>query len=200
MDKQSELLIRAALHDMANVLAGVQGILELADPNRPLAARDRDRLEAVVEEGMATLGRARHLAMNTLPEPQPQEWQDWCAQLAEDLRPMGVLYRCAFIIAPAAGSAGAPWPGARLRSYLRAAARQVLPYVHGGTLELSCGSEPDCWRILLRPVSLLPEGLTVDPGDRPGDISGRWAMRLGAELGIVLTCAGDGLELRVPRA
>jgi len=197
MEKHSELLIRSALHDMANVLAGVQGILELNEPGQPLSPRDRQRLEAAVEEGMTTLGRARHLAMGTLPEALDQEGEDWRAQLADELMPMGTLFRCQFAIS----AEGAPdrWPGALLRSYLRAAIRQVLPYVHGNRLDLHLVSSATAWTITLSPVTLLPEGLFQAQEDRPGDISGRWAQHLGACLGEALSCTDEVLSLQVPR-
>ena len=68
MEKSSELLLRSALHDMANVLAGVRGIVDLNQPGQPLSQRDRDRLEAVIEEGVCTLNRCRHLTLDTLPD------------------------------------------------------------------------------------------------------------------------------------
>jgi hypothetical protein len=184
---------------MANVLAGVQGILELADPARPLGQRDKDRLGAVVEEGMATLGRARHLTLGTLPDALPQEAEDWRAQLEEELLPMGVLFRCAFRITFASGSELEPWPGAVLRAYVRSAVRQVLPYVHGGTLTLNLEAGPEGWTIAMSPVELLPEGLTASPGDRPGDIGGRWVCHLGNLLGVSLSCEDGLLTVRVPR-
>jgi hypothetical protein len=199
MDKQSELLIRSALHDMANVLAGVQGILELSDPGRPLGTRDRDRLEAVVEEGMATLARARHLALGTLPEALIQDGTDWRAQLADELRPMSILFRCQFEFISVPGAGPDRWPGTLFRSYVRAAARQMLPYVQGSVLTLRCEAAADAWRVRLRPVSLLPEGLVAVPEDRPGDISGRWALYTGAALGLEASWAEDILTLTVPR-
>ena len=199
MDKHSELLIRSALHDMANVLAGVQGILELNEPGRPLSTRDRDRLEAVVEEGMATLGRARHLAMGTVPEALLQDGEDWRAQLADELRPMGSLFRCQFEIRGERGTVPDQWPGTILRSYLRATIRQVLPYVQGGLLDVCCTAEAKEWRMRLSPVALLPEGLLALPEGLPGDISARWALALGTRLGIALSCDEGILTIRLPR-
>jgi hypothetical protein len=199
MDKQSELLIRAALHDVANVLAGIQGILELTDPERPLGVRDKNRLEAVVEEGMATLVRARHLAMGTLPDAALQAGPDWRAQLADELAPMGLLFRCEFTMTCVDGGAPDLWPGTLLRSFVRAVARQALPYVRGHTLNIRCTPEPGRWCIRMDPVGLLPEGLTAQPEERPGDISGRWALALAAALGITLSCDDGVLLVQVPR-
>ncbi|NTV73023.1 MAG: hypothetical protein HGA66_02315 [Holophaga sp.] len=199
MEKQAELLIRAALHDMANVLAGIQGILELTDPERPLGIRDKDRLDAVVEEGMATLVRARHLAMGTLPEAALQEGPDWRSQLLDELKPMSLLFKCEFVLTFEDRGGPDQWAGPLLRSYVRAAARQALPYVRGHVLELRCVSEPARWCIRMDPVSLLPEGLAGLSPDRPGDISARWALALGHALGITLSCDDGGLLLQAPR-
>lgn len=199
MDKQGELLMRAALHDLANVLAGIQGILELTDPARPLGVREKDRLDAVVEEGLATLARARHLAMGTLPEAALQEGADWRAQLTDELRPMSLLFKCDFALTFEDRGGPDQWPGALLRSYVRAAARLALPYARGPVLNLRCASEAFRWRIRMDPVGLLPEGLATPTGDQPGDISGRWAQALGSALGITLSWDDGGLSMQVPR-
>ncbi len=191
--------MRAALHDMANVLAGIQGVLELTDPGRPLGVRDKDRLDAVVVEGMATLERARHLAMGTFPEAALQEGPDWRAQLLDELKPMGVLFKCAFAVTFEARGGTDQWPGARLRSYLRAVARQALPYVRDHLLTIRCAAEPTRWCIRMEPVSFLPEGLAARDPERPGDIGARWAWALAVPLGVALTCDDGGLSMQVPR-
>ena len=199
MEKQSELLIRSALHDLANVLAGVRGILELADPERPLAPRDRARLDAVVEEGLATLARTRHMAMGTLPEAGTQEGPDWRGQLADELRPLGTLFRCQFTVTLGAGAGPDLWPGALLRSYVRAVARQALPYCRGGAMTISCHSGPTEWELRLEPVELLPEGLTAPAGEGSGDISARWASHVAQARNLALSWQDGALRIRVPR-
>jgi len=200
MEKQSELLIRSALHDLANVLAGVRGILELADPSRPLSPRDRARLDAVVEEGLATLARTRHLAMDTLPDEVEQEGQDWRGQLADELQPLGTLFRCAFTVALGAGTGPDRWPGTRLRSYVRAAVRQALPYCRGGAMTILCEPGPEAWRLRLTPVDLLPEGLAVQEIEGSGDIGARWAQHLGRAQRIDLAWRDGELQVRMPRS
>jgi len=190
--------MRSTLHDMANILAGVQGIVELSAQDRPLSQRDRDRLEAVVGEGLATLSRARHLAMGTLPDPLVEEGSDWRAQLADELTPLGILFKCRFDIIYEGGPGPDVW-GAHLRGYLRAAARHVLPYVHGGTLAIHCASGAEAWSIHLRPITILPEALLALPEDKPGDICCRWAHHLGNHLGLTLSCEDGALMLRIPR-
>jgi len=199
MEKESELLIRSALHDLANVLAGVRGILELADPSRPLSPRDRARLDAVVEEGLATLVRTRHLAMGTLPEDGEQEGPDWRGQLADELQPLGTLFRCAFTITLGAGAGPDRWPGTRLRSYVRAAVRQALPYCRGGAMTILCEPEPREWRLRLAPIDILPEGLAAQAIEGSGDIGARWAQHLGRAQDIGLSWQDGELRIRVPR-
>ena len=55
MEPASEALMRSALHDLANVLCGIRGILELSDPQQPLSPRDQSRLDAVIADGMVAL-------------------------------------------------------------------------------------------------------------------------------------------------
>ena len=59
----SEDLWRAALHDFNNLLACVQGVLDLSDPRLPLDARNRQRLEYTLEDGK-TLQVAMQLALD----------------------------------------------------------------------------------------------------------------------------------------
>lgn len=199
MDKPSQLLIRAALHDTANALAGIQGILDLADPSRPLSARDRERLEAVLAEGQTTLVRTRHLAMDSLPERVAQEGPDWRAQLADELRPLSILFRCRFEFDPAPGAGPDLWPGTLLRSHLHAAARQVLPYLQGDLLRLEFRASHDELRITMRPITLMPEGLERVPEDKPGDVSARWAVRTAQALGLHYAWHAQVLTARLPR-
>ena len=98
MDQASEGLMRSALHDLANALSGLQGILELSDPMRPLTPRERGRMEAILAEGMTTLDRARHLAMGSLPEAALEAGEAWRLSLAEDLEPLATIFRCPFDI------------------------------------------------------------------------------------------------------
>src|SRR5512145_2464143 len=98
MDPSSEALMRSSLHDLANVLSGIRGILELSDPHQPLSPRDQARLEAVICDGMVALERSRHLAMGTLPESMVESGPDWRHQLLEQLKPLGILFRRRFEI------------------------------------------------------------------------------------------------------
>jgi hypothetical protein len=199
MEKTSEALIRSTLHDMANVLAGVRGIIDLTLPGQPISQRDRDRLGAVIQEGVATLERSRHLAVSTLPESDLEPGPTWREVLLEDLDPLGVLFRCRFELTYQGAPEWDQWPGKLLNDYVRAVTRQVLPYAKAAVLGITCCAGPDGWSLRWSPAPTLPEALTPGPEDRPMDICSRWAARAGAVLGASLSCEGESLVARLPR-
>lgn len=199
MDPASEALMRSAIHDLANVLSGIRGILELSDPNLPLTARDQSRLEAVIADGMVALDRSRHLAMGTLPESMVESGTDWRHQLAEQLKPLGVLFRRQFDVHFEGELADDRWPGEILRGYAMALTRQILPYVQAGTLEIRTQATPKEWRLRWPQATVVPESLKPELNSRPRDIGARWALRVGESLDGSLQVDADGLLLRVPR-
>ena len=198
MDETSAALIRSTIHDLANVLAGVRGILELNSPGQPLSQRDRDRLTAVLEEGVTTLDRSRHLALSAFPEERLEPGALWRAQLLAVLQPMGTLFRCRFEL----GFAGEPqwdrWPGDLLRGYAAAVTRQVLPLARTDTLRIHCSADPAHWRLGWEQAGEVPSSL--DPARPSGDVCSRWAQEAGARLGAVISCAGGSLLISIPRA
>ena len=174
MERASEELIRAALHDLANTLSGIQGILDLSDPARPLSARDRDRLSAVLREGQETLGRARSLAMGSLPASAPEAAAEWIGALQDQLAPLCTLFRSRVEVSCGA----AAMPGPRLRAFDHAMARLLLPYAAEQGLKVRGDGTPERWLLCFEPVVALPESL--EPGaEGPRDIASRWARRLG---------------------
>lgn len=199
MDPASEALMRSTLHDLANVLSGIRGILELSDPDSPLTPRDQARLDAVITDGTVALERARHLAMATLPESMVESGLDWRHQLAEQIKPMGVLFRRHFEIRYEGEPADDRWPGELLRGYTLALTRQILPYVHGETLEIITHSSPREWRLHWPHATVVPDSLRPELEARPRDISARWAMRVGETLGVTVHADRDGLVVKVPR-
>ena len=199
MDKPSEFLIRSTLHDLANVLGGIRGILDLNDPGQPLSTRDRDRLEAVLEEGLTTLERSRNLAMDLVPDPILESGGPWRDQLLEQLQPMGVIFRSAFELSFESPSAWDQWPGEGLRSYVRAVTRQVLPYVRTGRLFIHFGATREAWTVRWTGVATIPENLLPAPPDRPLDIASRWAAHMASTLTITLAIEGDCLVASIPR-
>jgi signal transduction histidine kinase len=190
MERASEELIRAALHDLANTLSGIQGILDLSDPSRPLSPRDRDRLAAVLSEGQVTLGRARSLAMESLPAEGREAGAEWTRLLQEQLAPLGTLFRSRVEVTCAA----LEMPGPRLRGFIHAMARLLLPYAAEQGLKVDAEAGPAGWTVRFEPVAALPESLSPD-GTAPRDIASRWARHLADSLAVRYEL-GDGV-LRV---
>ena len=177
MERASEELVRAALHDLANTLSGIQGILDLSDPSRPLSARDRDRLSAVLSEGQVTLGRARSLAMESLPAISPEPAAEWTGALQDQLAPLCTLFRSRVEV----NCSAAAMPGQRLRAFVHAMARLLLPYAAEQGLKVHGEGTTEGWSLSFEPVAALPESL--EPGaEGPRDIASRWARRLGDSL------------------
>ncbi len=199
MDPSSEALMRSSLHDLANVLSGIRGILELSDPHQPLSPRDQARLEAVICDGMIALERSRHLAMGTLPESMVESGLDWRHQLAEQLKPLGILFRRRFEIRATGEPGDDRWQGELLRSYALALTRQVLPYTQAECLEIQASADGKEWRLRWPQSAVIPESLRPEMETRPRDISARWAQRVGVALNAILSVDQDGLLVRIPK-
>ena len=193
MERASEELIRAALHDLANTLSGIQGILDLSDPAKPLSARDRDRLAAVLSEGQVTLGRARGLAMESLPGEGREAGPDWTRLLQEQVAPLCLLFRSRVDVSCAATEL----PGPRLRGFIHAKARLLLPYAAEQGLQVAAEGDANAWTVRFEPVAALPEGLGA--GEGPRDIASRWARRLGESLGARYELQDGFLHVSGPR-
>ena len=178
MERASEELIRAALHDLANSLSGIQGILDLSDPSRPLTTRDRDRLGAVLSEGQVTLGRTRSLAMEILPAAGREAGAEWTALLQDQLAPLCILFRSRVEVTCGA----VEMPGPRLRAFIHAVARLLLPYAAETGLKVAAAAGPEGWSVRFEPAAALPESLEPS-APAPGDIASRWARRLADALG-----------------
>jgi len=198
MDQESERLMRAALHDLANVLAGVQGVVDLIPEGAPLTPRNKARLDAVVAEGLGVLARARHLAMGTLPDEALQPSAEWRNQLEDELLPLATLCRTPLEVVVEPGPGPDALPGEILRSFLRSAARLVIPYARTG-LRIAASSGPDHWEVRMSPVTQVPDGLRGVPEGKTGDIAGRWTQRLMEAMGITLVPAEGALAFRIPR-
>jgi len=185
---------------MANTLSGIRGILELSEPSAPLSPRDRARLEAILLEGIGTLERARHLAMESLPQATIEPGTDWRRHLKAMLEPLSVIFRCNIEVG-FEGSPGADqWPGDLARGYALALTRQILPYVQGGSMSILCSADGDHLKIRWQPVSNIPEGLQKGDDTRSRDIAARWATRTGDALGARLVGEAEALVALIPRA
>jgi len=199
MDHASEALIRSVIHDMANALSGVRGILELSPAERPLSLRDRERLDAVLTESMVTLERGRHLAMGTLPDAVLEPGPVWRRSLLEKLQPLGTLFKCRFELQYEGEAAQDQWPGELLKGYVLAFTRQTLPYVQDGILGILCGADDREWRLRWSPASNPPEILLNDQESRMRDVGSRWLVRVGGSLGATVSCEGGAALVRIPR-
>lgn len=199
MDHASEALMRSSIHDLANALSGIRGILELSDPERPLSSRDRIRLDAIITDGLVTLERSRYLAMGTLPDAVLESGPDWRRQLLEQLQPLAIVFKCKFEVAYEGEVTHDRWPGELLRGYVTALCRQILPYMQGSTQGLLCGGDAKEWRIRWSHAANLPESLRPEMDTRPRDISARWALRVGGSLGVRLFVEDGSLVASIPR-
>ena len=191
--------MRSTLHDMANVLAGIKGIVDLNLPGQPISQRDRQRLEAVIDEGIATLDRCRHLTMATLPDDTLEPGGAWREQVLEELEPMATLFRSRFELVFEGVPEWDQWPGKLLRGYVRAVTRQVVPFAKGSVMSIRCNAGPDGWGFQWTPAPALPESLGPGAEDRPMDICSRWAARAGSALDAALFCEAGTLSARIPR-
>ena len=199
MEKYSELFIRAALHDLANILAGVRGIVDLTAEDQPLSPRDRSRLEAVLDEGTVTLDRCRHLAMGTFPSSLLEAGQDWRDQLGEDLAPLGVLFRSRIELAFEGAADADHWPGSLLRGFVHAVTRQALPFAKGGPMTISCSAAAHEWRVRWSPATTMPDSLAPGPEGTSRDICSRWTLACASALGADLSWEEGALQVRIPR-
>ncbi|HNX31597.1 MAG TPA: hypothetical protein PKM35_08330 [Holophaga sp.] len=191
--------MRSTIHDLANLLSGIKGILDLSDPERPLRERDRVRLDAILAEGATTLERARFLAIGTLPDAALEDGAGWRRRLSEELGPLSAVFRCTFEVTYE-GEAGCDhWPGELLKGYILAVSRQVLPYAQGSSLGIVLSADPREWRIRWSPAPVFPECLRPGTDERPRDISSRWALQAGNALGATLAAEENALLARIPR-
>lgn len=201
MDPVSEMLMRSTLHDLANTLSGIQGILELNDPSLPLTPRNRARLGAILAEGLATLERARHLAMDTLPDASLEDGPSWRGRLEQALGPLTLLFRCDFSLEYQGTLALDRWPGELARAFTLTLTRQLLPYLQDAHLKLVFDANEAEWRIQWSPITLLPEDLLDPRAERPRDVSAHLAARIGQALSCHLAFDPDqmSVSVRIPK-
>ena len=192
MDPAAELLIRSALHDMGNVLSGIRGILDLSDPSKPLNDRDRQRLEAVLREGMTLVERTRHLAMGTGPQGMVESPAAWRSAMVEQLEPLCTLFR-APVEVRCDLPPGFPLPGPALRDLVHGMARLLLPYAGEGGLKVLCRQDAGAWRLDFAPAEAVPDCLLASAAAARQDIVARWVLFLVESLGLKLDHAGDTL-------
>jgi len=194
-----EELWRAALHDFNNLLAGIQGVLDLSDPRLPLDARNRLRLEATLEDGKALIAMARALALGRYPDTGLTSWFDWQAGLNARLEPLAALFRCPIEVVDM-GANGASWPSPQLQDWAAAFTRQILPWIAPGTLRLEAKAATDAWYLTWVGDAPLPVALRPElPPDAPKSLAAFWLRSTGERLGLSIRETPGGLEARMER-
>lgn len=199
MDPSSEALARAILHDLANTLSGVQGMVDLS---QGLRGEDRLRLEALVAEGFMTLERARHLVVGTRPESTLERGDSWRLALEAQAGPHSVAFRCPVRVAFEGEAERDQWPGELLRGWAVAVTRQVLPYFSGPRdqgLTLCSRAEAAAWHLGWGPLNHVPAVLDLASPDVPRDVAARWVRALAPNLGVTFRSEGDWLWASLPR-
>lgn len=193
-----EELWRAALHDFNNLMAGLQGVVDLTDPARPMDPRNRMRMEAALEEGKTLIGMARALALGRLPDEGAASWPEWAAGLRERLAAMGDLFRCPIeVVAVRAGAE--PWPAPLLQEWTVAFTRQLLPWAAPGPLRLEAEADAAGWTLRWITDAPLPPGLRPDPPpDAPRNLYTFWLRSMAAHMGLDLRTRPGALEAYLP--
>lgn len=198
MDPAAESLARAILHDLANTLSGVRGVVDLS---RGLTALEQARLDSLISEGFTVMERARHLVLGTQPESGPEAGESWRKALEVQAEPMALAFHCPIRVAYEGDPGRDQWPGELLRSWVLAGTRQVLPYIAGSReqgITLATTAQATHWEVVWGPVTHFPS--SFQPGaDLPRDIASRWVREVGSALGIQVTQEGDRIKARIPR-
>lgn len=196
----SETLWRTALHDFNNLLAGIQGVLDLSDPAEPLSPRNRLRLEATLEEGRNLVAMSRALALGRIPDAGQLPWPEWREGLLRRLEPLSVLFKCPVEVVLAEPGDGRPWPAPLLQDWALALSRQILPWVAPGALRIEGEVTAEGW--LLRwpeappiPPALLP----VPPEDAARNLTSLWLRSMGERLGLILESRDGALVALLPK-
>ncbi len=195
----SEDLWRAALHDFNNLLAGVQGVLDLSDPRLPLDARNRTRLESTLEDGKTLIGMARSLALGRQPDPGLAPWPEWRAGLEQRLEAMALLFRCSIEVVDA-GAAEVSWPTPLFQDWAAAFTRQILPWAAPGPLRLEASVEPTAWILTWLGDAPLPTALRPDPpSEALRNLPSLWLQDASGRLGVSVQETPVGLVVRMAR-
>ncbi len=195
----SEDLWRAALHDFNNLLAGLQGVLDLSDPRLPLDARNRMRLETTLEEGKTLVHMARSLALGRHPDPGLAPWNEWKAALEARLESMALLFRCPIEVVDR-GADGAAWPTPVLVEWAAAFTRQILPWATPGPLRLEAMVTPGAWTLTWIGDAPIPTALLPDPPpDGAKNLPSLWLRDSSERLNITIQAEPQGLVVRMAR-
>ncbi|HEX9082408.1 MAG TPA: hypothetical protein VF768_09015 [Holophagaceae bacterium] len=193
-----ERLWRTALHDFNNLLAGIQGVLDLSDPAQPLSPRNRLRLEATLEEGRNLVEMSRALALDRLPDPGRLSWSEWQSGLLRRLEPLSVLFSCPVEVV-SSGAGEASWPAPLLQDWAAALSRQLLPWIAPGTLRIEATATPEAWILRWPGAPSVPAGLRPDPPEEVAlNLTSLWLRATASRLRVALVEVEGVLEVRVP--
>ena len=197
----SETLWRTALHDFNNLLAGIQGVLDLSDPAEPLSARNRLRLEATLEEGRNLVAMSRALALGRMPDAGQLPWPEWREGLLRRLEPLSVLFKCPVEVVLMEPGEGRPWPAPLLQDWALAFSRQILPWVAPGVLRVEAEASPEGWLLRWPGAPPIPPALLPDPPEEAArNLTSLWLRSVGERLGLTLEARDGALLARVPKA
>lgn len=195
----SETLWRTALHDFNNLLAGIQGVLDLSDPAEPLSARNRLRLEATLDEGRTLVAMSRALALGRIPDTAPLSWPAWRDGLLRRLDPLSVLFKCPVEVVLMEPGDGRPWPAPLLQDWAQAFSRQILPWVAPGILRIEAEAAPEGWVLRWLDAPPIPPALLPDPPeDAARNLTSLWLRGMGERLGLRLEAREGVLTVHVP--
>lgn len=195
----SEDLWRAALHDFNNLMAGLQGVVDLSDPTHPFDARNHARLGTILEDGKTLIAMARAMALGRLPGAGSIPWVDWESGMRERLDPLGSLFGCPIDLADV-GAGRASWPAPLLQDWAAAFTRQILPWAAPGPLRLEVKAVPEAW--ILRWITDAPLPPALQAGASPGtprSLPSIWLQAMAVHMGIEVDAAPGCLEAHVPR-
>lgn len=196
----SEDLWRAALHDFNNLLAGLQGVLDLSDPRLPLDARNRMRLESTLEDGKTLITMARALALGRHPDPGMATWSEWRSGLDERLKPMAMMFRCPIELVDL-GADGSPWPAPLLQDWAVAFTRQILPWTAPGPLRVEASVSPEAWILTWVGDAPIPSALRSDQSaDALKNLPSFWLRATRERLGLSILETPGGLVVRMERS
>jgi hypothetical protein len=195
----SDDLWRAALHDFNNLLASLQGVMDLSDPRLPLDARNRMRLEFTLEDGKTLIAMARGLALDRHPDTGLASWGEWKAGLEARLNPMATMFRCPIDLVDL-GADGAQWPVPQLQEWAAAFTRQILPWATPGPVRLEATATPEAWTLTWVGDAPLPTALQPNPPpDVSKNLSSFWLRVVSERLGLTIQETPGGIVVRMAR-
>ena len=194
----SEELWRAALHDFNNLMAGLQGVLDLTDPDLPMDPRNRLRLGSVLEDGKSLVAMARALALGRLPDAGVASWAEWGAGLQSRLDPMADLFHCPVAVVDA-GAGARPWPHPLFQDWAVTFTRQILPWAVPGPLRLEAAIRDGAWELRWITDAPLPSALEAVPSkDAPKNLPAFWLRGMADHLGLSVERQEGLLRVRAP--